>query len=102
MAAIGGVALVVGAVLGLMEFGRGSELGFVLVAGILLAVGLALMFTLAPATRWGYFVYPIGLVAWLVLTQPPAQRARRPEDEAQPDEIPAQAAVEQPVTATVR
>ena len=42
MAAIGGVALVVGAVLGLMEFGRGSELGSVLVAGILLAVGLAL------------------------------------------------------------
>jgi len=42
VAAIGGVALVVGAVLGLMEFGRGSELGSVLVAGILLAVGLAL------------------------------------------------------------
>ena len=30
------------------------------------------MFTLAPATRWGYFVYPIGLLGWLVLTRPPA------------------------------
>jgi len=36
-----------------------------------LALGLAVMFTLAPATRWGYFVYPIGLVGWMVLTQPP-------------------------------
>ena len=35
-----------------------------------LALGLAVMFTLAPATRWGYFVYPIGLVGWLVLTRP--------------------------------
>jgi DNA-binding transcriptional MocR family regulator len=30
------------------------------------------MFTLAPATRWGYFVYPIGLLGWLVLTRPPS------------------------------
>src|SRR5262249_12411039 len=37
-----------------------------------LAVGLAVMFTLAPATRWGYFVYPIGLIGWLLLTKPPA------------------------------
>jgi hypothetical protein len=29
------------------------------------------MFTLAPATRWGYFVYPIALVGWLLLTRPP-------------------------------
>jgi hypothetical protein len=36
-----------------------------------LAVGLTAMFTLAPATRWGYFVYPIGLVGWLLLTRPP-------------------------------
>jgi Glycosyltransferase family 87 len=36
-----------------------------------LAVGLTAMFTLAPATRWGYFVYPIGLVMWLLLTRPP-------------------------------
>jgi hypothetical protein len=35
-----------------------------------LALGLAVMFTLAPATRWGYFVYPIALVGWMVLTKP--------------------------------
>ncbi len=43
-----------------------------------LALGLAVMFTLAPATRWGYFVYPIGLVGWLVLTRPPAAEAVPP------------------------
>ena len=37
-----------------------------------LALGLAVMFTLAPATRWGYFVYPLGLVGWMVLNRPPA------------------------------
>jgi hypothetical protein len=26
------------------------------------------MFTLAPATRWGYFAYPLGLLGWLGLT----------------------------------
>ena len=30
-----------------------------------LIIGLALMFTLAPATRFGYFMYPLGLWAWL-------------------------------------
>ena len=40
-----------------------------------LALGLAVMFTLAPATRWGYFVYPIGLLGWLVLTRPPSMAA---------------------------
>jgi hypothetical protein len=33
-----------------------------------LALGLALMFTLAPDSRWGYFIYPAGLLGWLVLT----------------------------------
>jgi phosphatidylinositol alpha-1,6-mannosyltransferase len=37
-----------------------------------LAIGLTVMFTLAPATRWGYFVYPIGLALWTLLTRPPA------------------------------
>jgi hypothetical protein len=36
------------------------------------AIGLTVMFTLAPATRWGYFVYPIGLIGWMVLTRLPA------------------------------
>jgi len=28
-------------------------------------IGLSLMFVLAPATRFGYFLYPMGLLAWL-------------------------------------
>jgi len=64
-------------------------------AGWRLAVALAVIFTLAPATRWGYFVYPIGLVGWLVLTRPPATVP------AASLEIPAQAADEQSLTATV-
>ncbi len=30
-----------------------------------LVIGLSLMFLLAPATRFGYFLYPLGLIAWL-------------------------------------
>ena len=59
-----------------------------------LAVALAVMFTLAPATRWGYFVYPIGLVSWLILTRPPDA------DSSAALEIPAQAAEEQSLTAS--
>jgi hypothetical protein len=36
-----------------------------------LALGLALIFVLAPATRVGYFVYPLGLAAWLLLSRWP-------------------------------
>jgi hypothetical protein len=39
-----------------------------------LIVGLVLMFTLAPATRFGYFMYPLGLWAWLAVSQLGAQR----------------------------
>jgi glycosyl transferase family 87 len=35
-------------------------------AGCRLALGLALVFVLAPASRVGYFVYPLGLAAWLL------------------------------------
>jgi Glycosyltransferase family 87 len=52
-----------------------------------LALGLAVMFTLAPATRWGYFVYPIGLVGWMVLTRP----ADGAQGEQLPIAVPAQA-----------
>jgi hypothetical protein len=37
-------------------------------AALRIALGLSVMFTLAPATRWGYFVYPIGLIGWVALT----------------------------------
>jgi hypothetical protein len=33
-----------------------------------LIVGLSLMFVLAPATRFGYFLYPAGLLAWLAIS----------------------------------
>jgi hypothetical protein len=46
------------------------------------------MFTLAPSTRWGYFVYPIGLVGWMVLTRPPTAPN---QDPAPPVKVPAQA-----------
>jgi hypothetical protein len=36
-------------------------------AGWFLVLALAVMFTLAPATRWGYFVYPLTIGAWLLL-----------------------------------
>ena len=34
-----------------------------------LAIGLTLMFLLGPQVRFGYFIYPLGLVGWLALTQ---------------------------------
>ena len=35
-----------------------------------LAIGLALIFLLGPNVRFGYFLYPLGLVGWLALTSP--------------------------------
>ena len=32
-----------------------------------LAIGLALMFVLGPDVRFGYFIYPLGLIGWLAL-----------------------------------
>src|SRR6516225_59227 len=55
-----------------------------------LAIGLAVMFALAPATRWGYFVYPIALVGWMVLTRPPAE-TEADQGAAPPVKVPAQA-----------
>jgi hypothetical protein len=34
-----------------------------------LAAGLALIFLLAPDVRFGYFIYPLGLIGWLALTR---------------------------------
>jgi hypothetical protein len=34
-----------------------------------LCIGLGLMFTLAPATRYGYFIYPLAMLIWLEVTQ---------------------------------
>jgi hypothetical protein len=62
-----------------------------------LAVGLAVMFTLAPATRWGYFVYPLGLIGWLLLTRPPVVTTAGGSSV----EIPAPTATEQSLPAAV-
>jgi hypothetical protein len=34
-----------------------------------LAIGLSVMFVLAPATRFGYFIYPLCLLLWLGASQ---------------------------------
>ncbi len=36
-------------------------------AGWRLVIGVTLMFAFAPASRFGYIVYPLGLAAWLLL-----------------------------------
>jgi hypothetical protein len=40
-----------------------------------LILGLALMFTLAPATRFGYYLYPAGLLVWLLVVMAGRRRA---------------------------
>ncbi|HTT51768.1 MAG TPA: glycosyltransferase 87 family protein [Streptosporangiaceae bacterium] len=37
-------------------------------AGWRLVIGLTLMFAFAPASRFGYIIYPLGLSAWLLLS----------------------------------
>ena len=51
-------------------------------AGWRLVLGLTLLFGLAPASRVGYFVYPAGLAAWLLLVR--VARAGSPGDRAGP------------------
>ncbi len=43
-----------------------------------LAIGLAAMFTLGPNDRFGYFVYPLGLLGWFALTTRKPSSPRRP------------------------
>ncbi len=38
-------------------------------AGWRLVIGLVVMFAFAPATRFGYIVYPLGLACWLLLAR---------------------------------
>jgi hypothetical protein len=37
-------------------------------AAVRLALGLAALFTLSPATRFGYFIYPLALCGWAALS----------------------------------
>ena len=66
-----------------------------------LIIGLALMFVLAPATRFGYFMYPLGLWAWLIVSQLGARRllpSGRPDEDA-PGRPPPSGGVAQPSAA---
>ncbi len=46
-------------------------------AALRLAIGLAVLFALSPAARFGYFAYPAGLLGWIVLSRvPPAADAQ--------------------------
>ena len=40
-----------------------------------LIIGLTLMFVLAPATRFGYFIYPAAVLAWLQVALAAQRRA---------------------------
>jgi hypothetical protein len=37
---------------------------------------MALMFLLGPDVRFGYFIYPLGLIGWLALTGQPEERVK--------------------------
>ena len=41
-------------------------------AGWRLVLGVTVMFAFAPASRFGYIVYPLGLAAWLLLSSLPS------------------------------
>lgn len=45
-----------------------------LAAGWCLAVGYAAVFVVDPASRFGYFVYPLGLLGWVVFTALSSER----------------------------
>ena len=53
-----------------------------------LIIGLVLMFVLAPATRFGYFMYPLGLWAWLIVSQLGARHQRPTGPGADPERTP--------------
>jgi hypothetical protein len=63
------VGLLLAAVLGIAVSLVVRPPGDVPAAAWRLAIGLALMFLLGPQVRFGYFLYPLGLVGYLALTQ---------------------------------
>ena len=50
-----------------------------------LILGLSLMFVLAPATRFGYFLYPAGMLLWLGISWFGTLAASRDKAESGPD-----------------
>jgi len=55
-------------------------------AMLLLIGAMTLMFLLAPSTRYGYFIYPLTLVIWLLATGTIRQRHDEPDEPAESDE----------------
>ena len=55
-------------------------------AGWWLVIGLSLMFAFAPASRFGYIAYPLGLASWLLLSTL-TTRMSRPAERPQLAEI---------------
>ena len=53
-------------------------------AALCLALGLTLLFSLAPAGRFGYFSYPAALLGWLALTGQ-VRKGASPGDRARPN-----------------
>jgi hypothetical protein len=49
-----------------------------------LAIGLALMFLLGPDVRFGYFIYPLGLLGWLALNRQTTQTANPGTENREP------------------
>ena len=47
-----------------------------------LIIGLVLMFSLAPASRFGYYIYPAGLWVWMQVSSLGARAAARAGDSA--------------------
>jgi Glycosyltransferase family 87 len=54
-----------------------------------LAVGYAVLFTLDPSTRYGYYAYPLALIGWLALTKPRSTTIDPERDRADPVSLPA-------------
>jgi hypothetical protein len=52
---------------------------------IRLVIGLSLMFILAPSTRFGYFIYPIALVLFMIVTVAGRRAAEAQSPAAPPD-----------------
>ncbi len=45
-------------------------------AAVRLVVAYAVLFTLSPSTRYGYYAYPLALVGWLALSRPESKQRR--------------------------
>jgi hypothetical protein len=51
-------------------------------AAVRLALALAILFTLAPNARFGYYAYPAVLAGWAALTAAPVRKAGRPASDS--------------------